>query len=306
MSDHAVRTVELRRDFGTVRALDGLSLEVSKGTILTLLGPNGAGKTTLLRILMGLIEPTNGQAFVLGSSARSQPAGVAGRVAYVGDRCEPPDWATPALLEGVQAGASRSFDRALFRECCKRRGLSLKRPYGALSKGQRRWVLTSLALACRPELVLLDEPADGLDPAARKALYDALRGHVNECEATAIVTTHVIADIERIADDVAIMMAGRAVLHGPLEDLRDRVRQVEMSGGILPPELSDQVSVLGRARLGGASVVWIKNNGGLDDDGLRRLLGPDATVRNVGLETLYLAIAEHQPAALAESGKGLE
>jgi ABC-2 type transport system ATP-binding protein len=306
MSDHVVRTVELRRHFGTVRALDGLSLDVSKGTILTLLGPNGAGKTTLLRILMGLIEPTGGQAFVLGSPARSQPAGGAGRVAYVGDRCEPPDWATPALLEGVQAGASRTFERTLFRECCKRRGLSPKRPYGALSKGQRRWVLTSLALACRPELVLLDEPADGLDPAARKALYDALRDHVNECEATAVVTTHVIADVERIADDVAIMMAGRSVLHGPLDDLRENIRQVEMSGGISPPDLSDQVSILGRGRLGGASVVWIKNNGGLDDDGLRRLLGPDATVRNVGLETLYLAIAEHRPAALAESGKGSE
>ena len=305
MSDHAVRTVELRRHFGPVRALDVLSLEASKGTILTLLGPNGAGKTTLLRILMGLIEPTNGQAFVLGSSARSQPAGVAGRVAYVGDRCEPPDWATPALLEGVQAGASRSFDRALFRECCKRRGLSLKRPYGALSKGQRRWVLTSLALACRPELVLLDEPADGLDPAARKALYDALRDHVNECEATAIVTTHVIADIERIADDVAIMMAGRSVLHGPLDDLRENIRQVEMSGGISFPELGDMATLLGSTRQGDMAIAWVKCNG-VSDGQLVRRLGPGATVRTVGLETLYLAIAEQQPAALAESGKGSE
>jgi len=305
MSDHAVRTVQLRRDFGAVRALDGLSLDVSKGTILTLLGPNGAGKTTLLRILMGLIEPTGGQVFVLGSPARSQPAGGAGRVAYVGDRCEPPDWATPALLEGVQAGASRTFDRTLFREFCKRRGLSLKRPYGALSKGQRRWVLTSLALACRPELVLLDEPADGLDPAARKALYDALRDHVNECEATAIVTTHVIADIERIADDVAIMMAGRSVLHGPLDDLRENIRQVEMSGGISSPELGDMATLLGSTRQGDMAIAWVKCNG-VSDGQLVRRLGPGATVRTVGLETLYLAIAEHQPAALAESGKGLE
>ena len=305
MSDHAVRIVELRRYFGAVRALDGLSLDVSKGTILTLLGPNGAGKTTLLRILMGLIEPTDGQAFVLGSPARSQPAGVAGRVAYVGDRCEPPTWATPALLEGVQAGVSRSFDRTLFREFCKRRGISPTRPYGAMSKGQRRWVLTSLALACGPQLILLDEPADGLDPAARKALYDALRDHVNECDATAIVTTHVIADVERIADEVAIIDAGRVILHAPLEDLRDRVRQVEIPGGGPPPDLGELASVLGSVRLGAASIVWIKPNG-LDDDEVRSRLGLGATVRTVGLETLYLAIAEHRPAALAESGKGLE
>ena len=305
MSDHAVRTIELRRHFGAVRALDGLNLEVPRGTILTLLGPNGAGKTTLLRILMGMIEPTGGQALVLGAPARSQPAGVAGRIAYVGDRCEPPQWATAAMLASLQAGASRAFDKALFGELCKRRDINPKRPYGAMSKGQRRWVLTSLALASRPELVLLDEPADGLDPAARRWLYDELRGQVNESDAAAIVTTHIIADVERISDDVAIMAAGRVVLHGPLEDLRESVRQVEMSGGISPPELGELASVLGRARLGSADVVWIRRNG-VDDEEILRRLGPDVTIRNVGLETLYLAITEHGSAALAESGKGSE
>jgi len=299
MSDHTVRTVELRRKFGAVRALDGLNFQASRGTITTLLGPNGAGKTTLLRILMGLIEPTAGDAFVFGEPARSHRAGVAGRVAYVGDRCEPPTWATPAMLAGLQAGASPSFDKALFREYCRRREIPLKRPYGALSKGQRRWVLTSLALASRPGLILLDEPADGLDPAARRALYDILRDHVNESGATAIVTTHIIADVERIADDVAIIDAGRAVLHAPLEDLRDSVRQVEVPGDS-PAELGELASVLGCVRMGASSVVWIKRNG-VDDDEIRSRLGPDAKIRNVGLETLYLAIAEHQPTTATES-----
>ncbi len=301
MSEPVVRTIELRRDFGPVRALDALSMEVSNGTILAMLGPNGAGKTTLLRVLMGLIEPTRGQAYVLGSPSRSQPAEVAGRVAYVGDRCEPPAWSTPALLEAVQAGASRSFDKAVFREYCGRWDLPTKRPYGALSKGQRRWVLTSLALACRPQLILLDEPADGLDPAARRALYDALRDHVSECEATAIVTTHVIADVERIADEVAIIDAGRLILHAPLEDLRDNVRQVEIPGGS-PPRLSELASVLGCVQLGATSIVWIKRNG-LDDDDIRGRLGAGATIRNVGLETLYLAIAEHRPTVETETEK---
>ena len=96
MSDPAVHVEALRRDFGGVRALDGLTLSVQEGAILILLGPNGAGKTTLLRILMGMIEPTEGQAYTLGADARHQRAETAGRVAYVGDRCEPPAWATPA------------------------------------------------------------------------------------------------------------------------------------------------------------------------------------------------------------------
>ena len=196
MSDHSVQTTDLGRDFGEVKALDGFSMAVPGGTILTLLGPNGAGKTTLLRILMGLIEPTRGEALVLGTPTRSQPADVAGRVAYVGDRCEPANWASPAMLEGLHLCASKAFDGALFRDYCRQREISLKRPYGSLSKGQRRWVLTSLALACRPRLILLDEPADGLDPSARKSLYDAIRDHVNENDATAIVTTHIIGDVQ--------------------------------------------------------------------------------------------------------------
>jgi ABC-2 type transport system ATP-binding protein len=305
MSEHTVQTTELGRDFGEEKALDGLNLSVPRGTILTLLGPNGAGKTTLLRVLMGLIEPTRGQALVLGESSRSRSAETAHQVAYVGDRCEPANWATVAMLEGLQADASKTFDRALFRDYCKRRELSPKRPYGSLSKGQRRWVLTSLALAGRPELILLDEPADGLDPAARKALYEAVRDHVNEADATAIVTTHIIGDVERIADEVAIIDAGRLVLHAPLEDLRDRVRQVEIPANGSPPDVSGIASVLGCVQLGGTHIVWIKRNG-LDDDEIRRRLGDAVTIRYVGLETLYLAIAEHRPVVETQDLKEMQ
>jgi ABC-2 type transport system ATP-binding protein len=303
MSDHTVQTTDLGRDFGMVKALDGFSMTVPRGTILTLLGPNGAGKTTLLRILMGLIEPTRGEALVLGTPARSRPADVAGHVAYVGDRCEPANWVSSAMLENLQMCASKTFDGALYRDYCKQRDISPKRPYGSLSKGQRRWVLTSLALACRPHLILLDEPADGLDPSARKALYDAIRDHVNENDATAIVTTHIIGDVQRVADEVAIIGDGRLILHAPLEDLRERVRQVEIPASSSPPDVSEVASLLGCVQLGTTSIVWIKRDG-LDDDQIRRQLGADVTIRHVGLEPLYLAIAEHRPVVeTSEEGK---
>jgi ABC-2 type transport system ATP-binding protein len=302
MSDYAVKTVALQRNFGSIKAVDGLSLKVSKGSNLLLLGPNGAGKTTLLRILMGLIEPTAGDAYVWESSAWPQRTETNSAVAYVGDQCEPPAWATLALLEDLQAGASTTFDRALFRETLQKRGLSPKRPYGSLSKGQRKWALVSLALACRPQLILLDEPADGLDPAARRALYDALRDHVNQYEATAIVTTHVIADVERIGDDVAILDWGRLLLHAPLEDLRDHVRQVEVEDGGVPPDFGPQISILGHVRQGDTNLFWIKQEG-VSDEELCRRLGPKTTVRNVGLEAIYLAIAEHRPAVETQAVK---
>ena len=296
MSDLAVQTVDLRRDFGTFHALDRLTLEIPTGSILLLLGPNGAGKTTLLRILMGQIQPTSGAARVLGVDAWPQPAAVLSTVGYVGDRCEPPAWASLARLEDLQAGASASFDRTVFRQLCQRRELAMNRPYGSLSKGQRRWTLVSLALACRPRLILLDEPADGLDPAARRALYDAVRDHVNQYEATAVVTTHVIADVERIGDEVAILDRGRLLLHSPLEDLRDYVRQIELPGGESLPYLGDDVTIVGQRQQGATAVFWITQNG-LAEEELARRLGPQAVIRHVGLETLYLAVAENQPEA---------
>ncbi|MCY2926506.1 MAG: ABC transporter ATP-binding protein [Planctomycetota bacterium] len=298
MTDYAIRTTGLSRDYGRVRALEALTLDVPTGAILTLLGPNGAGKTTLLKLLAGLLEPTAGQATVLGSPARRMPPEACGRVAYVGEQNEPPGWATLGLLADLQAGAAPRLDRHAFAELCARRGLAAGQRYGSLSKGQRKGVLTSLALASGAALVLLDEPADGLDPAARRALYDALRDHVTRTEATAVVTTHVIADVERVADEVAILDAGRLLLCASLEDLRESVRQVELEGGRAMPDLDGAATILGGMSAAGAAIAWVRC--GPDGDAeLRRRLGPAAVVRTVGLEALYLAVAEHRMNAQA-------
>lgn len=298
MNALAVKTDHLTRDFGHVRALDGLSIDVPPGHVLALLGPNGAGKTTFLKLVMGLIEPTRGQAWVLGAPARHQPADVCSRIAFVGDGHEPPRWASLKDLEALQAGASPRFDGERFRSLLPDRDLSMRSRFAALSKGQKRWVLAGLAFAAKPDLLLMDEPADGLDPSARLSLYDRLRDHVSDTDASAIVTTHVIGDIERVADDVAIIDRGKLILHAPLEDLREQVRQVELSDGGVMPDLGNSMTLLGSVEWKGAAIVWVRCQGG-DDGELRRLVGPAARVRPVGLEDVYLAIAEHGRGAVA-------
>jgi len=292
MNTFAAQTDGLTRDFGHLRALNQLSIEVAAGRVLALLGPNGAGKTTFLKLLMGLLEPTDGQALVLGAPARNQPAEVCGRTACLGDGYDPPGWATLRALEDLQADASPRFDGTLFRALCSERELPPQRHFGSLSKGQKRWVLAGLAFAARAELLLMDEPADGLDPAARRDLYDYLRDHVTDTGATAIVTTHIIGDIERVADDVAIIDRGKLVLHAPLEELREEVRQVEISNADALPDLGPGVTVLGGTQSGDTAIGWVTYRDG-DEAELRQRVGAHAVIRTVGLETLYLAVAEH-------------
>ncbi len=300
MNSVAIKTDGLTRDFGHVKALEEFSIEVPAGRVVALVGPNGAGKSTLLRLLMGFLEPTRGSAWVLGAGARCQPPSVSSRIASIGEGHVPPVWASARHLFRLQAGASAKFDCDAAEEFCRGRGVSLNKPYGTLSKGQRRWLLAGLAIASGADLLLLDEPADGLDPSARRELFDVLRDCVNDRQATAVVATHVISDIERVADDVAIIDHGRLALHASLEDLREQVREVEVPKGSEPADWGEATDLIATRQIGGTTVAWVRCRGnGLAD--LERRLGPQALFRTAGLEALYLAVTGDRRRALAGS-----
>jgi ABC-2 type transport system ATP-binding protein len=294
MSNLAVRTEDLTRDFGHVRAIDHLSMKVPAGRIVAMLGPNGAGKTTLIRLLLGLLEPTDGRAWVLGTDPRDQSPVLCGRVASVSEGHEPPKGATLRTLINLQESASPKFDRSRAEWLYEEQGLPPSRCYGALSKGQRRWALASLALTSGAEVLLLDEPADGLDPAARRKLYDLLREYVTRHEATILVTTHIIGDIERVADDIAVITNGRLAMQASLEDIREHIREVEMPETRTLPQFGEGVRVLGRKLVDTTMLAWVICDS-TDDGELRRMADGRAEVRTCTLETVYLAICEHSP-----------
>ncbi|MCL2640512.1 MAG: ABC transporter ATP-binding protein [Phycisphaerales bacterium] len=256
------------RRFGDVEALKDVSLEVRAGEIVGLLGPNGAGKTTLLRVVLGLITASCGEVRVLGKLAREVACAGGGEVASVGEGYEPLWTTTLRLLEGLQSEASPHFERTAFRAWCESKGLARSKRFGELSKGQKRWVMCGLAMAARPRLMLLDEPADGLDPAARRTLYEALRHHANEHGTAILITTHLLGDIERVADHVVILDRGLVKLSAALEDLREEVREVEM------PLVGVEHEVLARD----GRRAWVRLPKGVE-------MG-----RTVGLEDLYLAL----------------
>lgn len=275
MNDAAIQVKDLVYDYGTHRALSGLNVEVEAGDVVALLGPNGAGKTTLLRSLAGLTAPTEGSVRVLGCDPWLQQRDLAGLVAPLLDGAEPAAWATAQGLFALQRDASPNFDTARAEEMCRSHGVPLRAGYGTLSKGQRRWVLACATVASGAPVLLLDEPADGLDPAARRRLYDALRDLANTSQTTILIATHIIHDIERIADEVAIIAGGRALLHENLEDLREHVREVDVG---------DRLPAGAVVLTTGEDVALVRHNGSG---------GPPAG-RTVNLEELYLALTSTQ------------
>lgn len=221
----AIRTTGLRKTFGAVRALDGLDLEVEAGTIFGFLGPNGAGKTTTIRILAGLARPTAGRAWVTEIETPARRREVARRIGYLPE--EPPfyPWMTPLeLLDHVGRifGLPADERAARTKELLDLVGLSeaSKRRIGGFSHGMRQRLGIAQALVNRPAVLFLDEPVSALDPAGRKEVLELIQGLRGQC--TVLLSTHILADVERVCDTVGIIDKGKMVTVAQQDELLAR------------------------------------------------------------------------------------
>lgn len=271
-----------------------IDYQAPSGKLIAIVGPNGSGKTTLLKLVRGLIQPTTGTATLLGQDGRRLTNEVTSRVACLFEGFVPPRATTVRQLFELQASASPKFDRAAAERWCAKRELPLSRRLSSFSKGQQRWVMLGLALASGAEVLLFDEPADGLDPSARRELYDAIRDHANEHNVTAIVSTHVIGDIERVADELLLLRKGQVDLHAALEDLREQVCEVETSVAHPPRSWSGELRLLGQRETSGVRLTWLRATSGDGASQVREQLTNGDVVRPVNLETLYLALTEYR------------
>ncbi len=220
-SELAVSTSELSKSFGSRRALDNIALQVPTGAVYLLVGPNGAGKSTTLRILVDLIRPTGGVARVLGLDAQKQAALVHANVGYVPDQA---NWGhgwmrTGRLLEHHEAFFP-SWDPSYAAQLCRTFDIELGAKVSTLSKGQARRVHFVMALAHRPQLLLLDEPMDGLDPVMRDVILGALVEHLADVPTTVLLSTHHVAEVEQLADHIGVMRDGELWAQVPVADMR--------------------------------------------------------------------------------------
>ncbi len=218
----AIQVESLTKNYGAVRALDRLNLTVETGVVFGFLGPNGAGKTTAIRILTGLARPTSGRAAVVGVDTAADGRVLSHTIGHLPEEPAFYPWLTPLeFLDylGRLYGISTAERRARTRELLEQVGLyeSRKRRIGGFSRGMRQRLGLAAALIHRPSVLFLDEPVSALDPAGRRdvlELIDNLRGRC-----TVFMSTHILADVERICDVVGIIHRGRLVVQSPRESL---------------------------------------------------------------------------------------
>jgi ABC-2 type transport system ATP-binding protein len=215
----AVETVALGKRHGPLWALRDCSLTIPAGSVTALIGPNGAGKTTLLHLTMGLTTPTSGDVRVFGMSPRADAAAVLPRVGFVAQ--DHPLYRRFTLADMLTFGRklNSGWDDELAHRRIAALGLPLKKRVGQLSGGQQAQVALTLALAKRPDLLLLDEPVASLDPLARRAFLQTLMEAAAEDELTILLSSHIVSELERVCDHVVILGEGAVQLAGPIDEL---------------------------------------------------------------------------------------
>jgi ABC-2 type transport system ATP-binding protein len=314
-----IRADGLRKRYGEVHALDGLSFEVSAGEVFGLLGPNGAGKSTTVRILVTLTKPDGGIGVVAGHDVVREPWAVRRSIGYVPQNSGVDRQATGRenlLLQGRVQGLGGRELRQRVDELLERFGLAdaADRVVQGYSGGMKRRLDVALGLIHRPQVFFLDEPTTGLDPEARAAMWDELERLAGDTGLTILLTTHYLEEADRLADRLAIVSRGRVVVEGTPEELKRGLRgdavSVELSDGRADVALAvvteleavleasvDGTTVRARVEHGGAAVPGILS--ALEARGI-----PVATVTlsRPSLDDVYLHHTGHDFFAEDEQG----
>jgi ABC-2 type transport system ATP-binding protein len=215
----ALEARSLGKRYRSVWALRDCSLEIPRGRVTALVGPNGAGKTTLLHLAVGLIDPSAGSVLVLGESPRADAARILPRIGFVAQ--DHPLYRGFTLAELLHVGAKLNpgWHERVARDRLERLGLALDRKAGTLSGGEQAQVALSLALAKRPEFLVLDEPVASLDPLARRDFLQSLLEAVAEEELTVLLSSHILSDLERVCDHVVVLARAQVLLAGEIEEI---------------------------------------------------------------------------------------
>ncbi len=256
MSEFAIRTDGLSWRAGKNFALDRVDLRVPTGAVYGFLGPNGSGKSSTIRAMLGLLGGVEGRATILGHEVPHELPRVLARTGYVPERPHLYPHFTVAQVLGYHAAFHPAWDGAWADAQRSRFGLALDRELKSLSKGEMGKLMILLALAQRPELLILDEPTDGLDPVVRRDVLSALVAYVDERKATVFISSHLVHELERICDWVGLMDAGKLVAEMPMGRFKAGVRRLRLAGAAPVPD-GAPFTLLSRETPPGTGEEWL-------------------------------------------------
>ncbi len=245
MSDQAVIQARgLTRYFGGKAAVEDLSLKVPRGCVFAFLGRNGSGKTTTIRMLLGLLEPTRGDATILGLDCRSLPPEARTRIGYLTEEHQLYPWMSVKECGEFQSRFYPRWNAETFRGVTGHFALKPEAKVKDLSRGERAGLCLGLTLAPDPELLILDDPALGLDPVARRSLVESMIYLTRRADRTIFFSSHDLADVERVADFVAVL--DRSVLRAccPIDAFRQKIKQARLTFNGPPPKLPELPGLL--------------------------------------------------------------
>jgi ABC-2 type transport system ATP-binding protein len=292
MTEYAITTDNLAKYYSQTRAVDGLGLRVPRGSVYGYLGRNGAGKTTTIRMLMGLAAPTSGSVSVLGRRLPEDRLAILEGVGFLGEKKN--------LFESMTGRQLVRFNRPFFphwsddlaTNYARRLEIPMERQFKKLSLGNKTKLCLLMALAQGAELLILDEPTAGLDPVVMDELLKVLIEDYAGEGRTIFLSSHNLAEVEKIADWVGIIDRGKLLLEAPLEEIRSDFRRISASGNGLPTERSAQVISVSAA--GSSCEYFVRNGAESFAADLRRQGATILDVSPLNLEQIFLQLVRKE------------
>jgi ABC-2 type transport system ATP-binding protein len=288
------------RRFGATVALDDVSLRVPRGRVFGLVGLNGSGKTTLIKHVLGLLRAQSGRVRVFDRDPVADPVGVLARIGYLSEENDLPPWMTVAELIRYTRAFYPGWCDDYAEELRRQFQLDLSSRVGTLSKGQQARAGLLVALAYRPELLVLDEPSSGLDPLVRRDILGAIIRTVAEEGRTVLFSSHLLDEMERVVDHVAMIDHGRIVLSAGMDEIQASHRRLTLSfpeAQSQPPALAGALSWQGSGREWTA--VWHGPAEALPS-AVSASGGQVVEEHGVGLDEIFVARMSRSAAAVAE------
>jgi ABC-2 type transport system ATP-binding protein len=280
-------------------ALTDCTLSIPAGHVVGLVGPNGAGKSTLLNLAAGLLAPTTGAIEVLDGRPAASPAQLA-KMGFLAQ--DAPVYAGLSVADHLRLGArlNPDWDEGLARRRIDRLDLDPGQRAGKLSGGQRAQLALTLAVAKRPELLILDEPVASLDPLARREFLQDLLEAIAEQRMSVLLSSHLVGDLERVCDYLIVLVGSRVRVAGPVEELLGAHRLLSGPRGESAAALPTGMRVISASHAAGQSTLLVRGSDPVLGPVLGSALGPAWTVSPVGLEDLVLA---YMAMATADHGR---